>query len=211
MRGRNVPCGIRLVKPGSTLLGSLFLALCFLIGAFVGYSYSAACNSDAQSSLSHYLREYCVLLNSGVITIPILRCALLYFAYSAAVLLASFSPLGVILIPLLAGIFGFFSMFTVSCFVLTFGRVGISAAVSLLLIRLLFTLPCFFLLSGMAWPLSARLFLLSMGRGRHCESVVYENKYFILILFCILILTIGVFLERILTPHLFLAAIRGLV
>ena len=42
---------------------------------------------------------------------------MMYFGYGAALFLLGFSAAGVALIPALSGAFGFFTMYTVSCFV----------------------------------------------------------------------------------------------
>ncbi len=210
MRGRVALRRLRLKRSNSALLCLFFLSICFLSGAFAGHSYSAVCDPAAQSSLTDYLRDYCVLLDTGRVNISVWRCAVLYLGYSAAAFLVSFSPLGVILIPLLAGTLGFVTMYTTSCFVLAFGRSGIIPAVALLIIRLCFTLPCFFLLCEAAWPRSAKLALLSIGRGGRCEQFVYESRYFILFFLCVLILIVGMCCEFFLTPRLFRAAVHGL-
>ena len=211
MRRRVVLRGVRLRMPDSSVFGIIFLAVCFLAGAFGGHLFSSLCDASSQEALSAYLKDYCALPDVGLISVPVLRCLPVYFGYTAAVFVFSFSPLGCVFIPAAACVFGFRTMYTVSCFVMTFGRSGALLALSVLVIRLLFTLPCFLGLSDAAWPLSVRLAMLSTGRGKRCESAIYGGKYFLLLIMCVLILAVGVCCDRFFTPHLFRAAIRKLL
>ena len=88
------------------------------------------------------------------------------------------------LIPALSGAFGFFTMYTVSCFVRCYGRSGALLAAGALFVRLVFTLPCFLALAQAAWPLSMELFTLSFGRGKRSMPVLYGSHYFLLFFLC---------------------------
>ena len=81
----------------------------------------------------------------------------------AAVFLLGFASVGAVLIPALSGAFGFFTMYTISCFVRCYGRDGVVLALGPLTVRLVFTLPCFLAVAGEAWPLSTELFLLALA------------------------------------------------
>ena len=206
MRGRTVLRTIRLGPP--SLLRGLLLALCFLTGALIGHLYAGSCGQDAQAALDQYLMDYCVVYDAGNVTIPLLSCAIIYFGYAALLFLLGFSSVGAALIPALSGVFGFFTMYTVSCFVRCYGRAGVLLAMGILLVRLLFTLPCFLILAGEAWPLSIELLLLSFGRGKRSAPVLYGSRYFLLFVLCAVILTAGVCCERFLTPLLFRMAVN---
>ena len=137
-------------------------------------------------------------------------CVILYFGYTVLTFLLGFASVGVVLIPALAGVFGFLTMYTVSGFVCCFGRQGVLLAMGALIIRLLFTLPCFFAMAGAAWPLSTELSMLTFGHGRRSAPVLYGSRYFILFALCVVILTVGVFCERLMTPLLFRLAMGGI-
>ncbi len=209
MHGRTVLRTIRFGPP-SLLRGSL-LAIFFLTGALIGHLYAGSCGQDAQAALDQYLMDYCVVYDAGSVTIPLLTCAAIYFGYAALLFLLGFSSAGVALIPALSGVFGFFTMYTVSCFVRCYGRSGVLLAMGILLVRLLFTLPCFFVLAEEAWPLSTELFLLSFGRGKRSAPVLYGSRYFLLFVLCAVILTVGVCCERFLTPLLFRLAMDAVL
>lgn len=210
MRARPLLRTIRLGPIDPSLLRELLLALFFLVGALAGHLCARSWDAVAQSALSGYLRDYCAVYDAGGVSASLGGCVLLYFGYTVLVFLLGFASVGVALIPALSGVFGFLTMYTVSAFVCCFGRQGAALAAGVLLVRLLFTLPCFFAMAGAAWPLSTELAMLTFGRGRRSAPVLYGSRYFILFVLCVIILTLGVFCERLLTPLLFRLAMGGL-
>ena len=210
MRGRMVLRTIRLGGWDPNLMRLLFLALAFLAGALAGHLYAAGCGEDAWAALGQYLDDYCRLYDAQGMEASMAGCVVLYFGYGLLLFLLGFSAAGVVLIPLLSGAFGFFTMYTVSCFVGCFGRPGVLLALGALIVRLVFTLPCFLVLAGAAWPLSMELFTLSFGRGKRSSPVLYGNRYFLLFVLCAAVLAVGVFCERMLTPLLFRAALGAI-
>ena len=207
MRARPLLRTIRLGPIDPSLLRELLLALFFLVGALAGHLCARSWDAVA---LSGYLRDYCAVYDAGGVSASLGGCVLLYFGYTVLVFLLGFASVGVALIPALSGVFGFLTMYTVSAFVCCFGRQGAALAAGALLVRLLFTLPCFFAMAGAAWPLSTELAMLTFGRGRRSAPVLYGSRYFILFVLCVIILTLGVFCERLLTPLLFRLAMGGL-
>lgn len=201
MRGRTVLRTIRLDDP--SLLRGLLLAALFLAGALAGHLYAGACGEETRGELDRYLADYCAVYDAGGTAVSLLSCVVIYFGYGLALFLLGFSSAGVALIPALSGLFGFLTMYTVSCFVRCYGRAGVLLAMGMLLVRLVFTLPCFLALAGAAWPLSIELFLLSFGRGKRSAPVLYGSRYFLLFVLCAVILAAGVCCERLITPLLF--------
>lgn len=210
MRGRMVLRTIRLGGWDPSLLRGLLLAALFLAGALAGHLYAAGCGEDTWTALGQYLMDYCRLYDAGGAETSFLSCAVMYFGYGLALFLLGFSAIGVVLIPALAGTFGFFTMYTVSCFVRCYGRAGTVLAMGALIVRLAITLPCFFVLAEAAWPRSMEMCALSFGRGKRSTPVLYGSRYFLLFLLCAVILAAGIFCERLLTPVLFRAAL-GLI
>ena len=209
MRRRVVLRGIRFKMSNMSLLGVIFLAFCFLCGGFIGYLCVSLSDHSSREALNAYLRDYCSLVEVERMPIPIKRCLPIYFGYGLIAFLSSFSLLGIICIPAAAFAFGFNTMYAVSCFAFAFGRNGVVLALSSTIVRLLFTLPCFFLISDKAWPISGRLALLSFGK--RCDPKVYRGSYFTLFLACVLFMTVGVFCECLVTPHLFRLAVMKLI
>jgi len=208
MRGRPVLRTIRLGSADPSLLRGLLLALFFLAGALAGHLYAGTCGEEAQGALDQYLTDYCAVYDTGSAAASLLSCVVMYFGYGLALFLLGFSSAGVALIPALSGLFGFLTMYTVSCFVRCYGRSGVLLAMGVLLVRLVFTLPCFLALAGAAWPLSIELFTLSFGRGKRSAPVLYGSRYFLLFVLCAVILAAGVCCERLITPLLFRMALE---
>lgn len=201
---------IRLDSWDPSFLRCLLLGLFFLTGALIGHLYAGACGEDSQAALNRYLVDYCAVYDAGGVSVPMLSCVLLYFGYAALLFLLGFSSAGVALIPALSVSFGFLTMYTISCFVRCYGRDGVILSMGVLLVRLVFTLPCFLALAGEAWPLSIELFALSFGRGKRSAPVLYGSRYFLIFLLCAVILSAGVCCERLLTPVLFRLAMGAL-
>lgn len=210
MRGRMVLRTIRLGDWDPSALRLIFLALAFLGGAAAGHLYAGSCGEDTWEALSRYLGDYCRLYDDGGMEASLLSCAVMYFGYAALLFLLGFSAAGVALIPALSGVFGFFTMYTVSCFVRCYGRAGVALALGALIVRLIFTLPCFLILAEAAWPLSMELFALSFGWGKRSSPVLYGSRYFLLFVLCAVILALGVFCERLVTPLLFRLALGAI-
>ncbi len=210
MRGRMVLRTIRLGGWDPNLIRLLLLALAFLAGALGGHLYAGSCGEEAWEALGQYLGDYCRLYDGGGMEISLLSCVVMYFGYAVLLFLLGFSAAGVVLIPALSGAFGFFTMYTVSCFVRCYGRAGAALALGAMVVRLVFTLPCFFLLAEAAWPLSTELFALSFGRGKRSSPVLYGSRYFLWFVLCAVILALGVFCERLLTPLLFRLALGAI-
>ena len=203
MRGRTVLRGVRWGAWDPSLLRGLALAALFLAGALGGHLYAAGCGEASQAALGRYLNDYCGLYDAGGVAVSLGGCAADYFGYAAALFLLGFSSVGAALIPALSGLFGFCSMYAVSCFVRCYGRAGVLLALGALAVRLVFTLPCFLALAEAAWPMSIELFLLSFGRGKRSAPVLYGSRYFLLFVLCAVILAVGVCCERLVTPLLF--------
>ena len=210
MRGRMVLRTIRLGDWDPALPQAVVLAVIFLAGALAGHLYAAGCGEEAWTALGQYLDDYCRLYDGGGVEASLPSCVVMYFGYAAELFLLGFSAAGVALIPALSGVFGFFTMYTVSCFVRCYGRAGAALALGALIVRLVFTLPCFMVLAGAAWPLSMELFTLSFGGGKRSSPVLYGSRYFLLFVLCAVILGVGVFCERMLTPLLFRAALGAI-
>ena len=209
MRGRPFMRTIKWKPLDPSLLRALLLALFFLAGALAGHLCAVSWDVSAQNAMSGYLADYCSVYDTGGVTVSLGSCIALYFSYVTLAFLLGFASVGIVLIPLVSGIFGFLTMYTISGFVCCFGRPGVVLAMGALAVRLLFTLPCFFAMAGAAWPLSTELSMLSFGHGRRSAPVLYGSRYFLIFGLCVVILAVGVSCERLLTPLLFRMALES--
>lgn len=180
----------------------LCLSLLFLLGAAGGYAYAGYCGDHAQLMLSEYLTGYCELFQRGVESaVPLLTAVRLYYGAVVLSFLFGFTAIGTLVVPALAGAFGFTSMFAIACFVQVYGRQGAVLALGALGVRLVFTLPCFLWLGSYAWRAASSL--LPWPRGKRCAPALYDGSCFYRLFVCVVLLMIGVCFERYITPNLF--------
>ena len=194
-------------KVDPALVRCVFLSAVFLAGAFAGRACASTADSDG---LRSYLTDYCAALEMGD-AFSLGASAALYFGGCAVVFLLGFASLGTVLIPLVCALYGFLTMYTVTCFAAAFGRWGVGLALAALGVRLIFTLPCFFAMADAAWPLASQLAVLSLGRGKLAGPVQYGKRYMFLSVLCVVILCVGILCERFLTPVCFRWALEGAV
>ncbi len=197
---------IRTVQPAPVTMSMLVLATCFFLGGILGHLYAKNCDVSAQTAFHQYLSDYCTWFEEVGESVPLGRCMLLYFSGACTAFLFGFSSLGLIGIPVFSVGFGFLSLYTVSCFVQSFGREGAVLAAALTATRLLFTLPCFLVMASEALLLSLRLAALAVGQGKRLTPT-NSGRYLMLFTLCLIALCVGICVERIITPILFRVAI----
>ena len=110
MRGRPLLRTIKLRPVDPSLLRSLLLALFFLAGALAGHLCARSWDLSSQNALSGYLTDYCTVYDAGGISASLGSCIILYFSYTVLTFLLGFASVGIVLIPALAGLFGFLTM-----------------------------------------------------------------------------------------------------
>ncbi len=202
---------IRMKLPGTPLFLLLLLAVCFLAGGFISIICANQCSTETTESLSAYLHRYCGTYDPASVAFSLGHLFALYFGSVIIAFLLGFSSLGNVFIPLLSGVLGFSSFFSAACFVRAFGTKGLLAAAALFLIRLLFTLPCFFVVAGSSMNFSARLFMALFGKSGGMERIHYPQKYLLIFVLSLIWLCVGVCCERLITPQLFCEAIKEIV
>ena len=198
MRGRPLVRAIRLGDVKAFRL--LLLAAVFALGALFGCRGAAAFAAADGQALSGFLTDCRDVWAADGAGLSAGSCVLLYGSYTAAAFCLGFVGIGVVLIPLLAGCFGYLSMFTVACFAQVFGRDGVVLAAAVLLVRLVFTMPCFFAAACAAWPMAAELAL--PVRGRRAAAGASSGRSALLFVLCVAVLAAGVCCERLVTPQL---------
>lgn len=178
----------------------LFLALFFLAGVLLGQVFAGRVPEEAGEELNRYLSGY-VRLEGEISPRAVLPAAVLYVRYPLAAFLLGFSSIGVVLLPLVTGAFGFFLSFSVCCFAAAFGPEGVLLALAVFGLRCAVTLPCYFLLAVPSWKTSAGLAVMSFGRGRRTGTVVYERAYWVRLGSVAAVLLAGVCAELLLSPY----------
>ena len=89
----------------------LFLALFFFSGIILGQVFSRHVPDAAGDELSRYLTDFLKVEQEDPASRTALSAALLYFRYPLSAFLLGFASIGVLLLPLLTGAFGFFLSF----------------------------------------------------------------------------------------------------
>lgn len=181
------------------LIRLLFLALFFFAGIVLGQVFSRRVPDATGEELNRYLTDFLQVEDE-----PSLRAALsaavLYLRYPLTAFLLGFASIGVLLLPLAAGAFGFSLSFSVCCFTAAFGLDGVLLALAVFGIRCAVTLPCFFLLAAASLERSMALACLSFGKGRHCAPVVYGREWWSRLWAASGLLLAGMCAELTLTP-----------
>lgn len=147
----------------------LFLALFFFAGIVLGQVFSSRVPDATGEELTRYLTDF-LKLEGRASPGAAASAAVLYFRYPLAAFLLGFASIGVLLLPLAAGAFGFFLSFSVCCFTAAFGPDGVLLALAVFGLRCAVTLPCFFLLAVPSLERSMALAWLSFG-GRRAAPV----------------------------------------
>ena len=191
------------VGPGQALTVQLLcLGVLFALGMLGGYLYAGYCANSSQLVLSDYLTGYCALYQQGAVeAVSLFTAVRLYFSYVLAAFLLGFLSIGVVALPVLSGLYGFLTMFAVSCFVRVYGRAGSLLAMAVFGPRVLFTVPCFLWVASYAWACSSAL--VTGRHGKRCAPVTYDSAYFYRLFLCVVVLMIGICVERYVTPSLF--------
>ncbi len=201
---------IRMKLPGPLLL-LLLLSTCFLMGGFIAIICANQCSAETIDSLSIFLRRYCGTYDPASVIFSLGHLFVLYFGSVILAFLFGFSSLGNVFIPLLSGVLGFSSFFSVACFVRTFGTKGLLAAAALFLIRLIFTLPCYFAVAGSSMNFSACLLMALFRKSGIVERIHYPQKYLLIFALSLIWLCVGACCERFITPQLFCEAIKEII
>lgn len=185
----------------------LLLAAFYLLGGFLAIVCTRYCSTEVSLAIKTFLSNFCSEYDSTHFTFSIPRSFILYFGGILFSFFLGFSSLGCVLIPLISGLMGFSSFYSVACFACAMGAGGVLAAAALIAVRLIFTLPCFLFVSVYSLRLSYRLAALLFGRSASKDRFDYPKQYFFLFLCCLIILCVGVFCERFVTPQLFRSVI----
>ena len=187
-------------------LRSLLLALFLVCGVLCGYALAGRCGEELSEELRRYLDAYVAGIAARSLTgeaaVRTLAC---YLRASVAAFLLGFASIGVIALPLLFAAQGFVLSFSLFSFALAVGRESFVLLPAIFALRLLFVLPCTFLIGTAALEKSCSLAAFTLGGGKRVRPVSYPAAYWYRFAVCCVCLLFGCVLELWLLP-LFLAA-----
>jgi hypothetical protein len=190
---------IRNVPGNSEISATILLALFFMAGGLLGCLTAARVGGGANDSLALYIRGYLAAGVAGEVSTPSIF-SLIWdsFRYALIAALFGFTSLGVILMPLLMAVRGFFLAFAAASFVHMCGGGGLLLAMGVFGFSCLLTVPCLFVLAVQGY-LAARVLAGMATDGRY---PMYDNRAALRFLICFLVLSCNVLFSRFAAPPL---------
>lgn len=159
------------------MLGTLFLA-----GGVAGCLFAGFAGGEGAKELSQYLADYLSLARDGTAARTFWPTVWEQLRYLVVVVVLGSTVLGVVGIPLLFCVRGFFFSFSVSCFCRVFGSAGLIPALVLFGLPALLWGPALFLAGFQGLSSSQRLLRRGSGEGR-C-SVLFSPSYCLCVGLC---------------------------
>lgn len=187
-------------------LRSLLLALFLVSGVICGYVSAGRCGAGMAEELRRYLTGYLSAASERTPTAAAaVRTLVCYLRAPLVSFLLGFASIGVVALPLLFAVQGFVLSFSLFSFALALGRESFLLLPTVFAIRLLFVLPCTFLLGTAAIEKAYALAAFTLGSGKRVRPVSYPASYWYRFAVCCVCLLLGCALEMWLVP-LFLAS-----
>ena len=147
------------------------LSTAFLLGGGLGCLFAALAGEDGRAELGSYLTRYLSLAREGQLPRELWPLLWGQLKYALLALVLSLTALGVVGLPVLFGVRGFFFSFSVACFCRVFGGQGLFPAFVLFGLSALLWASALFMV-GIPGLLSARQQLRrALGDGRGGWSV----------------------------------------
>ena len=186
------------------------LSASFFIGTVLGSASVCKEPDPVDTELKQYLLDYCRLHpDAGSGGSIFLSALAVYFRYPLAAFLLGFAAPGVILVPVLSAICGFFLSFSVGCFFDVFGKAGIPAAAAVFGPRCLIAVPAFFAIAIPAMQnAAAAARKLVSGGDRHALRQRSAGEHWLLYFVILAWLLLGVLLEVFVLPEVLRVVIK---
>lgn len=171
----------------------------FALGALVGGLLAFRSTESGADALQAYLDQFLCLAQEGGLDPPNLLPFLWHtLRWPLAAVLLSFSAFGLLGIPILSGLRGFFLAFSTAGFARVYGRSGLMIAFLLLGIPAFVAVPAFLLLSVQSFMAACVLAVRNSGQGK--RELPYGREYFFRCGMCVAALLVSLLLERYLVP-----------
>lgn len=162
--------GMRIRKkwdlPSEQTAALAILAAAFLLGGIAGSVFVSVSSEAGAQELSGYLTGYLELAETEDLPRSLWQVLWGQLKFSLGALALGLTGLGVIGLPVLFGVRGFFFVFPVACFVRVFGGSGFFPAFLLLGLSALLWAPALFLIGVSGFLSAQRQLRRSMGEGR---------------------------------------------
>ena len=159
------------------------LSALFVLGGVAGCLFSGLAGGNGAQELSRYLNDYLTLAGEGTVLRSVWGTVWEQMKYLLAVILLGMTAAGVIGVPVLFFLRGFFFSFSVGCFCRVFGWLGFLPALVLFGLPALLWGPAFFL-AGFQGLSGARCLLRRiLGDGR-CP-LPFTPAYWLRVCLCV--------------------------
>lgn len=180
----------------------------FALGGLVGCLLAFQTKSDGAAAMAAYLDQFLSTAQEHSLELPSFP-GLLWrgFRWPLATFIVGFSTFGLIGIPILSSLRGFFLAFSIGSFALSYGHSGLALAFFLLGIPGLFAIPAFLLMATQSFLTS---WALSGQESRRRESFSYRN-HFIRYGLCVAAVCVSLLIERYLVPALIAGSAQALL
>lgn len=182
------------------------LGVFFALGGLSGCLLAALSGGEGAQELCAYLTDYLSLAEGGGLVRSLWPVLWGQFKFFLAASVLGLTALGVVGLPLLFGIRGFFFAFSVSCLCRVFGGVGLFPAFALFGLSALLWSPAFFLAGVQGLSSSQQLLRRSFGDGR--GALPLDRGYWLRLAFCAGLTLAGGLAEYWVVPVLIRAAAR---
>ena len=146
------------------------LSLCFLAGGAAGCLFAALSDGQGAQALGDYLADYLLLAGEGEVLGGLWSILRNRLQYLLAALILGETAFGVVGLPILFGVRGFFLCFSVGCFCRVFGGAGLLPAFSLFGLPALLWVPALFLAGVQGLQRSRGLLNRALGTGGRVQQ-----------------------------------------
>ncbi|MCL2568383.1 MAG: stage II sporulation protein M [Oscillospiraceae bacterium] len=183
--------------------GLLVCAIFFLSGIVVGTFSAASLDEAASAALRASMSGHIDQIIAGTATEPGFWSTLWATGrVPLLILFLGFSLFGTPILPMVAGVRGFYLSFSIAVFIRAFGIAGWPLAFVLFGVGALITVPCFFLLASQAFRSSLGLGKAVLGAGKVHLGILCGPGYFGRCGLCAVLILVAVFVELYVTPAL---------
>ena len=178
------------------------LAICFLLGIYLGWYYSQHISAAASDEVQDFVEGYFMISPQYQLSVSrFLHTFFIYLRYPLLVFLLGFASFGLLLIPALTVALAFSLAFSTCCFAAALGRRGVLIAAVAFGLRCLFTLPCFLFAAQRALHTSNELACYAFGAGKRGVPLFDTGVLYRVLLFLV-VLAAGALIELCIVPWL---------
>ncbi len=189
-----------LQKASPAIAIMVIFLLCGIVSGCVAMIYS---NDESILFLDSYIQQYDKISRNGIEGYSYLKTLFNMCKYPTLIFLLSFTALGLLCIPCVVFLKGFFISMSVSAIVRTMSAKGIWVALSMFGVQTFITLPCILIISSIAFDFS-KVFANVLRRSPHGGAAypISIKSYIILFSACIIIFFFASLADMLLTPFL---------